>query len=83
MNQSWMYLCPLPPQPPSIPFLRWSQSRGFELPVSCSKFPLAIYFTHGSASVSMLRSQIGLPSPSLTGSACQFSKSVSPLLLCK
>ena len=36
MNQPWMYLCPLPPQPPSNPLLRWSQSGGFELPESAA-----------------------------------------------
>ena len=45
--------------------LRLSQSSGFGSPVTCSKFPLAIYFTYDNVYVSMLLSQIIPPSPSL------------------
>ena len=40
----------LPPTSHLIPshFSRLSQSTGCELPVSYSRFPLAIYFTHGN-----------------------------------
>ena len=41
MNQPQVYICPLPLEPPSHPS-RLSQRTGFELPVSCSKFPLAV-----------------------------------------
>ena len=49
------YLFPLasPSLPPSLSHTsRWSQSRA-DLPVLCSCFPLAIYFTFGSVYMSM------------------------------
>ena len=47
---SWISLpCPTPSH-----HSRLSQSTQFELPVSYSKFPLAIYFTYGNVYVSML-----------------------------
>ena len=46
---------PLPPPTPSYPS-RLSQSTEFELTASYSKFPLATYFTYGSAYVSMFSS---------------------------
>ena len=49
-----------------------SQSTGFELPVSYSKFPLAIYFIYGNVYVSMLLSQCVPPSPSLAVSRSLF-----------
>ena len=57
-NQPWVYIHPLPLEPtfhpiPSHPS-RLSQSPRLELPVSHSKFPLALYFTYGSVYVSML-----------------------------
>ena len=53
----------LPPPIPSHPS-RLSQSTGFELPASYSKFPLALYFAHGNVCVSMWPSQFVPPSPS-------------------
>ena len=37
---------------------------GVELPASYSRFPLAVYFTYGNVSISMLLSQFVPPSPS-------------------
>ena len=67
MNQPLAYIYPLPLEPPShLPLhptplgclraLVW-------VPESCSKFPLAIYLTHGSVYASMLLSQFIPPSP--------------------
>ena len=39
--------------PISLPS-RWSQSIGFELPVSYNKFSLTFYFTYGNMYVSVL-----------------------------
>ena len=47
INQLYVYIYPLPLEPPSHP-TRSSQSTELtELPVLYSRFPLAIYFTHG------------------------------------
>ena len=56
MNQPKVYICPLPLEPSfhSILPFRLSESTGFELPMSYSKFPLTIYFTYGIVYVSML-----------------------------
>ena len=53
--------------PPPSPFCcsSLSQSTRFELPVSYSKFPLAMCFIHGHVYVSMLLAQFAPPSPSL------------------
>ena len=51
----------LPPHP--IP-LDLSQCTSFECPLSCIELGLVIYFTYGNIHVSMLFSQIFLPSPS-------------------
>ncbi|KAB0370591.1 hypothetical protein FD755_017000 [Muntiacus reevesi] len=48
---------------------------GFELSASCSKFPLALYFTYGSVSVSALLSQFVPSSPSLAVSTGPFTMS--------
>ena len=53
------------------------------LPVLYSSFPLAIYFTHGIAYVSMLLSQFVLFSPSPTVSTSLFTTSVSQFLPCR
>ena len=53
-----------------------------ELPVSCSRFPLAIYFTYGNVYVSLLFSQFIPPSHSLTVSTSLFSMSVSSIRMC-
>ena len=45
-----------------------------------SRFPLAIYFTHGSGFMSNLIFQFVPPSPSPPGSTCQFSTSTSMFL---
>ena len=80
-----MYV-PLPLKPlsylPLHPTSRLSQSIGFELPESYSKFPLPIYFTYGNIYVSMLFSHIIPPSPSPSESKSLFFTSVSPLLTC-
>ena len=65
------------PPAPSRPS-RLSQSTGFGVPVSCSTFPLATYFTYGSVYASVLLSQIIPPSPSPTVSKCLFFMSASP-----
>ena len=72
----WISLPSLTPSHPS----GLSQSTRFELPVSYSKFPLAIYFIHGSIYVSKLPSQFIPPFPSPTVSTSLFSISTSPLL---
>ena len=73
----------LTPSPLPIPPPRVLQSTGLEFPASYSKFPLAVYFTHGNVYVSVLLSQVFPPSPFLTVSKSLFFKSVSPLLPCK
>ena len=62
---------------------RLSQRTGFELPASYGKFPLAVYFTYGNIYVSMLLSQLILPSPSPSVSTSLISMSAFPLLPCK
>ena len=52
-----------PPPSPSHPS-GLSQCTGFECPVSCIKLGLVIYFTYGNTYLSVLFSQIILPSPS-------------------
>ena len=70
MNQSQVYICPLPFEPPShlppISPLCVITEHWFALPESYSKFPLAICFTYGSVYVSMLLSPFVPPSLSLT-----------------
>ena len=81
MNQLRVYMCakswtPLPPSTPSHPSGS-SQGTGPELPVSCIKPGLAIYFTYTYTHihVSVLFSQIIPPSPLIlpTTSALCFS----------
>jgi len=71
----------LPPSTPSQ-LSSFSQSTGFGIAASCSKFLLAIYFTYGGVCVSMLFSQIIPPSHSSTVFKSLFFMSVSPLLPC-
>ena len=71
---------PLPPPSPLYP-ARLSQSTSFGCPASRIKLALVTYFTYSNVSVSMLFSQIVLPSPP-TESKCLFSTSVSSLLPC-
>ena len=70
MNQSQVYICPLPFEPPShlppISPLCVITEHWFALPESYSKFPLAICFTYGSVYVSMLLSPFVPRSLSLT-----------------
>ena len=58
MNQPQVYICPLPLEPPShlppIPSLQVVTEHQVELPVSYSKFPLAVCFTYGNEYVSMM-----------------------------
>ena len=57
----------LPLEPPSPSHSsRLTQSTSFVYPVTYSKFPLAIYFTHGNIYISMLLFQIIPSSPSFT-----------------
>ena len=72
-------MCPPNPEHPSL-LPRLSQSTCFGCPSSYIKLPLAIYFTYGNVSVSMLFFQIIPPSPSPTESKSLFFTSVSRLL---
>ena len=88
MNQSQVYIClflcktlsHLPPHPP-LPQL--VTEHWVELPLSHSKYPMAICFTYGKVYVSVLLSQFVPPSPSHTISTSLFSMSGFPLLPCK
>ena len=71
-----LVLKPLPPPSPSHPS-GLSQCTGFECHVSCIKLGLVIYFTYGNIHVSMVFSQIILPSCSPTESKSLFFISVS------
>ena len=71
---------PLPkliPPPSLLHPAGFSQSTGFQCPVSCIKLGLVIYFTYGNIHVSMLFSQIIPPLPSPTESKSLFFTSVS------
>ena len=48
MNQPLVYKCSLLLEPSPVTASRLSQSTGFELPASYSKFPLATDFTYGN-----------------------------------
>ena len=68
INHRYIHISPsswtsIPPPTPSHPS-RASQSTGFELPTSYSKFPLDICFTYGNVYVSVLVFQLVPPSPS-------------------
>ena len=81
---TWINMCspswtPLPPPSPSHPSGS-SQCTSPEHPVSCIKPGLVICFTYDNIHVSMLFSQIILPSPSPTESKRLFYTSVSLLL---
>ena len=72
---SWTYLPPPSPSHPS----RLSQSTGFGIPMSYSKFPLAISFTYGNVCVSVLFSQSSHPLLPREGvSRSMFFMSASP-----
>ena len=85
VNQLQVYIYPLPLEPPipPIPPTQVITEHQAELPVLYSRFPLAICFTHGSVSMSILISQFIPPTPSPTVSTCPFSMSVSLFLPCK
>ena len=55
MNQPRVHLCPAPPTPLVV------REHRLEPPVSHRASPLAVYFPHGEADVSMLFSQFVLP----------------------
>ena len=89
MNQPWVYMCSpswpsLPPPSPSHPS-QSSHCTSPEHPASCIEPGVAIYFIYDNIHVSMLFSQIILPSPSPTESNSLFfiiifdSFTVSPL----
>ena len=65
MNQPQVHIYLLPLEPPSIshstPPLELVTEYSVELPVSQSKFPLAVCFTYGNVYVSMLLSQFVPP----------------------
>ena len=67
VNQLYVYLYPLPLGPPSpptpFPPIQVITEHRAELPVLYGRFPLAIYFTHGSVFMSNLISQFIPPSP--------------------
>ena len=78
----------LPLEPPShiLPHLTrlgCHRTLGFELTASYSKFPLAVYFTHGNLYALMILSQFIPPTPSPTVFTSLFSVSVSLFLPCK
>ena len=62
-----------PPTSHAIPPLDVVKEHGVELPVSYSKFPLAICFAYSNVYVSVLLSQFVPPSPSPTVSSSLFS----------
>ena len=69
VNQLYVYIYPFPlgspshPPPPSHPSIQVITEHRAELPVLYSRFPLAIYFTHGSVFMSDLITQFIPPSP--------------------
>ena len=70
-------LDPLPPISSPHPS-GLSQSTSFGCPATCMELALVMYFTYGNVHVSMLFSQIILPSSSPTESKSLFVLSVSP-----
>ena len=86
MNQPWVYICPvllkLPPISHPVPSPQVVTEHWVELPVSHSKFPLALYFTYGNnVYVSMLLSQLIPASSSSSLSTTLFPMSTFPLIL--
>ena len=75
---SWTAPCPSPDSTPPGFTEHW-----VELPLTHSKFPLAIYFTHGDVYVSILFPPFVPPSPSPTVSTSLHSLPASPLMPCK
>ena len=86
VNQLYVYICPLPLGPPSsapTPSIQVITEHRAEFPVLYSRFPLAIYFTHGSVFMSNLISQFIPPSLSPPVSTHPFSTSAFLFLPCK
>ena len=86
VNQLYAYIYPhipsllsLPPTLP-IPPLQVVIKHRADLPVLCSSFPLAIYFTFGSVYMSVLLSHYVPASPPPTVSSSPFSTSASLFL---
>ena len=84
VNQPQVYRCPLPFEPPPnpIPLLEVVTEHQVELSVLYSNAPLAICFMCSNVSVSMLLSQLVLPSLPHTVSTSLFSMSVTLFLPC-
>ena len=88
VNQLYVYVYPhitsllrLPPTLP-IPPLQVITKHRADLPVLCSSFPLANYFTFGSVYMSVLLSHFIPASPPCPVSPSPFSMSVSLFLPC-
>ena len=88
INQSWIYVSPLPLGPPSHipphPTLLGCP-RALDLSFLChtTNFHWIYNFTYGNIYILMLFSELFPPFPSPTMSISLFSKSVSPLLPCR
>ena len=88
VNQPYAYIYPHIPSPLSlpptllIPPLQVVTKHRADLPVLCSCFPLAIYFTFGSVYMSVLLSHFVPASPSCPVSSGLFPTSVSLFLPC-
>ena len=87
MNQLYVYIYPLPPEPSFHPTphptpLGHHRAPNWA-PCATSSFSLAIWFTHSIICVSVLLSQLIPPSASPTVSTSSFSKSASLFLSCK
>ena len=88
MNQSQVYLCTFPLEPPTHhlpphPTLPGCHRALGWAPCVHRQFPVAICFRYGNVYVSMPPSQFIPPSPSRTVSTSLFSMSVPPLLPCE
>ena len=84
-NQLHAHMYPLPLELPSLPTLPAEviTEQRAELPMLCSRFSLAICFTHGSVYMSILVSQFIPLSPSPPPRpTCRFSTSASLFLPC-
>ena len=88
VNQLYVYIYPLIPSLFSLPLtlpippLQVVTKHRADLPVLCSSFPLAIYFTFGRVHMSMLLSYFVPASPSHPVSSILFSTSASLFLPC-
>ena len=82
-THAYMYTPPEPPSNRPTSHLEGVTECQIELPVLCSNFSLAVWFTDGNIYVSKPLLQFVSPSPSLTLSTSLFSMSVSLFLPCK